>query len=293
MLENFHLVAIVRRASQMSVLEIPLHQKLQSELAENLETQYTDFIVDIEEIDFNAGYTPEKHECFRILHYNLPTWLATVNVQTVSSLASLSTNETSVDFISGIVAITRDTLGKDLMLFQNFTRSRVIRPNRFMLLQNGIYRGVEHPGLTLAGGLSAVYQPSDRKLLFRNFRTVNTFLPLSDYFTEASEKVIREILEHEKLVAEDSNTTVSIVDQWFRKRFAMLKDSGVLDDFSIDEIQAHSKGHDVSIKVLDGKIVFPADKLKAKRLLQFLNEEVYLGAITETLYETNSKRKAI
>ena len=30
----------------------------------------------------------------------------------------------------------------------------------------------------------------------------------------------------------------------------------------------------------------------AKKLLQFLNEELFRGAITETLYETNSKREA-
>ena len=38
------------------------------------------------------------------------------------------------------------------------------------------------------------------------------------------------------------------------------------------------------------KIVFPTDKSESKKLLQFFNEE--RGAITDTLYETNSKRKA-
>ena len=50
--------------------------------------------------------------------------------------------------------------------------------------------------------------------------------------------------------------------------------------------------YDVSITVRKGKIVFPADKSAARKLLQFLVEERFRGAMTETLYETNSKRKA-
>ena len=71
----------------------------------------------------------------------------------------------------------------------------------------------------------------------------------------------------------------------------MLKDSGVLDKFSAKEIKSRSKGYDVSITIQKGKIGFPADKSASKKLLQFLNEELFRGAITETLYETNSKRQ--
>jgi hypothetical protein len=72
----------------------------------------------------------------------------------------------------------------------------------------------------------------------------------------------------------------------------MLRDSGVLEEFSAKQIQARSKGYDVKIHVSKGKIVFPVDRPAAKKLLQFLNEELFRGAITETLYETNSKREA-
>ena len=72
----------------------------------------------------------------------------------------------------------------------------------------------------------------------------------------------------------------------------MLKESGILDQYSVMEIQSRSSEHNVSINVANGKIVFPADKAEAKKVLQFLNEELYRGPITETLYETNSKREA-
>lgn len=48
----------------------------------------------------------------------------------------------------------------------------------------------------------------------------------------------------------------------------------------------------VEVTLRRGKIVFPADPPAAKELLQFLNEELYKGQITDTLFETNSKREA-
>jgi len=58
------------------------------------------------------------------------------------------------------------------------------------------------------------------------------------------------------------------------------------------QIEERSNGYDVEIGISQDKIVFPADKPAAKKLLQFLNEEIFRGPITETLYETNSKRQA-
>ena len=94
------------------------------------------------------------------------------------------------------------------------------------------------------------------------------------------------------LAAEDPDQSVASANEWFRKRIALLKDSGLLNQFSATDIQSRSTGYDVSVDIVDNKIVFPSNKAAAKRLLQFLNEELYRGAITETLYGTNSKREA-
>jgi hypothetical protein len=140
--------------------------------------------------------------------------------------------------------------------------------------------------------LSAVYFEKDRKLLFRNFRTANSFLPLEIFFAEATEKEIRQLLKHEKLCPQDIEQTVEDSDQWFKKRFAMLRNSRVLDVFSTVQIVETAKKYKLALELDNRKIVFPSEKSKARRLLQFLNEEVFRGPITETLFETNSKREA-
>ena len=292
MLENLHLAAILKQGSETRLMQIPLHQGLQIHLSHTFQSQYDAFMEDMHEIDFDAGYRPEANERFRLEGFVLPAWIANETSLTIQDLASIGHDDALVDFINGVVVCARDEHGQELVLFQNFNRGYVIEPGRFLLLQNDVYESSDRPALSLGSGLSAVYVREEGKLLFRNFRNANTFLPLAGFYAEASEADIRQVLENDIFAPEDIDALAVDANQWFRKRFAMLKDSGIIDQYTVDQIATHSEGYEVQIKVEDGKIVFPEDRKEAKRLLQFLNEEIFLGAITDTLYETNSKREA-
>ena len=297
MINNFQLTAIVSKGTkdtQMDLLHVPLFQKLQANLTADWSSQYDAFVTEIQEIVFDPGYKLEKHECFCLPEYELPNWLGTESSLTISDLEMLSNDETQINRIKGVAGFARNEYSEELILFQNFRPSQVIRRYRSLFLQGNVYDNIRHPVLTLGGKLSAVYQFKEGKLLFDNFRNVNTFLPLSDFYKEASEQDIREVLLHEKLAPEDVDALAIDANQWFRTRFTMLKHSSVLEDFTALEIQSRSSGYEVSIQLTadNKKIVFPADKSAAKKLLQFLNEEIYRGAITDTLYETNSRREA-
>lgn len=292
MFEDFQLAAIIRERSNTRLLRIPLHQGLQDTLVESWQAQYEAFVNEIDEIDFNAGYQPEAHERFRLEDYTLPEFLAGENRQSVPDLDAITMDDALLDSTKGLVAYVRTEGGQERGLFQNFSRSHVIRPGRFLFLQNDTYETAGRAGLTLDQKLSAVYFPDEAKLLFHNFRTVNSFLPLIEFYEEASEDEIRDVLDHDLLAPEDADALAVNANQWFRKCFAMLRDSSILDTYSATHIQRRSAGYDVDIHVVDHKLVFPAEKAAAKKLLQFLNEELFRGAITETLYETNSKRGA-
>lgn len=292
MFEDFQLAAIIKQGKKTRLLQVPLHQKLQDELAGTWYSQHEAFVSEVDEIDFNAGYQPEDHERFRLEHYELPEFLAGEDRQSIPDLDSVTMDDALLDSAKGLVAFVRTEDGQELVLFQNFNRSHVIQPGRFLFLQNDTYETAARAGLTLDHKLSAVYFPDEHALLFQNFRTVNSFLPLVEFYEAASEDQIREVLNHDLLAPNDADALAVNANQWFRKRFAMLRDSGVLDNYSAQEIRARSNGYDVDIHLSNGKLVFPAEKAAAKKLLQFLNEELFRGAITETLYETNSRREA-
>ncbi len=291
MLRNFHLVTITKSGQRTELFHIPLHQRLQQQLAEEWSDQYEVFMENIEEIDFDPGYTPEDTERFVLNDFEPPEWLLRENSHSACDRESISRHEEELDRIKGIAAFAQEESGEEIVLFQNFSRSHVIRPGGFLFLQNNTYESATRPALTLDRKLSAVFLPSQRKLLFRSFRTTNTFLPLADFYAEATEQEIREVLAHPILAPEDADALATGATQWMRKRFAMLKASGILEQYSAKEIKQRSKGYDINIQILDGKIVFPAEKNSAKKLLQFLNEEIFRGPITERLYATNSKRE--
>lgn len=194
MLKSFQLAAIVGKGASTQVLRVPLHQTLQHKLATDWQAQLDRFLSGAQEIAFNAGYTPEEHECFSLVDFVPPQWLAATTNSSVGNLAPIHQNDALMSSITGIMGVARDGSGADLMLFQNFSRSHVIQPGQFLFLQNGTYETTQKPGLSLGSKLSAVYLPGNKKLLFRNFRTVNTFLPLSDYYEEATEQQVRATL---------------------------------------------------------------------------------------------------
>ncbi|MBL0323180.1 MAG: DUF4868 domain-containing protein [Ignavibacteria bacterium] len=292
MLNNFQLAVIVKQGADLQIQRIPMHQALQQSLAVTWQEQLEDFLDETEEIEFTAGYQPEQHERFVVTNFVPPEWLSGETSATIGDLDPISQDETLSTSIKCIAGFAQDERDNQVVLFQNFSRSHVIRPGTFLFLREGTYETLDRSGLTLDTKLAAVYYQVDGKFLFRNYRSTNMFMPLEAFYAEASAQQIREILAHEKLAPLNVEAMAADTNQWFRKRFAMLRDSGVLDQFTVNEIMARSAGYDVGIHIDDGKIVFPDDRASAKKLLQFLNEELFKGPITETLFETNSKREA-
>ncbi len=292
LLEDFHLAAIVDEVGERRILHVPLHRDLQRSLAVDWDEQRGSFLDDVEEIDFDPGYRPEAGERFCLEDYELPTWLEGQDSESVRNLDRMEDGAEGMGGIRGLVGFGYDGDGRELVLFQNSTRGRVVRPGYYVFLEGGTYRSMRRSALCLDNRLSAAYLSDRGSLIFENFRTVNTFLPLEAEFEEASDEQMLGVLAHERLAPENPDRVISFANQWFRKRFAMLARSCVLDDYTPAEIAEDAEVHGVAVELEGERIVFPADKQKARRLLQYLNEERFVGAITDTLYETNSKREA-
>ena len=292
MLTNFHLAALIKDRDKYELFQIPMHRSLQSTLAKLWDKQLETLTKDVTEIPFTPGYNPDDSERFVIPGFTMPEGLVDMDSSKVHQMETFHSKDVPMEEIKAVVGYARDAKGKELALFQTFNRSHIIRPGRFLLLSNETYVTSEEPGLALGDKLAAKYDRDTKKLLFRSFHLTNIFLPLAEYYSEATEEEIREVLDHELIEPEDADELAVDASQWYRKHFAMLRDSDILNTYSASEIKRKSRGYDVDIKVRDGQIVFPASRSGARRVLKFLTEELFRGAITDTLYETNSKRVA-
>ena len=298
MFYNFHIAAISTR-SKKSLRLIETHGALNKALIRKWWSQFQDFISETEEIDLTVGYSPGPGEHFRICPYNLPPWLEGKNSENVRNIEPINRKEHIVNSITGIVAFTRDNKDKELMLFQNFTKGHIIQPGGYVFFgpdahsDSNVYEAAEGHLLRFDNKLSAVYLPEERKLLFDSYRNVNTFLSISDFYEIASKKDIHNILNHELFECDDKDTIVNNSTQFMRRRFAILKDSEILDSdiLSAEKIKEQADKHNINIQINNDKIIFPTENDQARILLQFLNQEIFQGSLTNEIFETNSKKK--
>ena len=291
MLQNFHLAVIIDQDDEIKLQRILLDRSSQNTLAQQWSVQYTTFISQEEEIVFKTAYTLGEGECFAICPYLLPNWCEDYNSEDIITMERFHINESIDGSIKAIVALAQDNERKELMLFQHFNPSQAIRRGRMLIFQNDTYTTGNNSILTISDKLTAVYLPDDKKLLFYSFHNVKKILPLLDVYYTASNQDIHDILSHELLYCTDQEIVVENANQYMRRRFAILKESRVLDNFSVKHIQQRANEHELSIGLHDDKIIFPTNKEDAKSLLKFLNEEIFQGALTNNLYETNSKKE--
>lgn len=290
MIQNIQLAAVVAgRGTDRSLRKMPLSRELQQAVGAQWGEQYDAFFLNALEVPFDAGYNLEGEERFVVNGFEPPAWLAAHAAADITALEPLDRHEEELEHVRGVAGFARHK-GKDVILFQNFSRSHIIRPGYSFLLQRGTYQSIERPGVTLSDRLTGVLFPGDRKLLFSSFRGMNVIIPLADLYREAGEAEIREVLAHPQLAPVDVDALAEDPSQWFQKRFALLKDSEVLTKYTPAKLKNLGKKYNVEVEVKNKKLVFPAEKAAARKLLQFLNEEIFRGPITDTLYSTNSKR---
>ena len=294
MLNDFHLAAIINANDEWKLQRIRLEQPSQRALADEWWGQYEIFMQH-KEIKFEPGYKLDLKECFVLYDcdFELPPWLEGQNSANIRTIRESYHDENLASSITGIVAFAQDDENNDLILFQNFIQSQVLQPERVIArsVNADSFRSMEGKALGLGSKLTAVYSYRDNKLLFDSFHYAKTFLPsLLDVFDAASEEDIRELIRHNLFICEDEQQIVDNTNNiHLRAKFAMIKDSEILDFTSVEEIQEQAPDY-VKIRVQHGKIVFPTDKDEIQTLVKFLNEEFYEGAITRNPYYANSRR---
>ena len=115
---------------------------------------------------------------------------------------------------------------------------------------------------------------------------------MSDYYREATNSDIVDFIGNKAVSMDDGEAFSAAANSWERRKIASIMDSGILRDYTAAKIKSIAKQTGIELSVKDKKIVIPTDKKKRRIVLAFLDEEVYKGAFSQTIYQTNSKRKA-
>jgi hypothetical protein len=265
---------------------LALTKKLQSELTTLfVELSGPFFRSDLEELSFDGGYTPDDGQIFTLDSFPLPEHIehAAKNPHAVSQLTKQEIDEFRV---RGIVAAR---ISKKLpeVYYQTLDRSAVISKERTLLLGEQFHR-LTDSGLALGASLCAILRSG--VLRFFSYNVAKRVVDLTSYFREATDIEIKEVLQSDVFAPCDLSVAAAGCNSWMRRRFSLLRASGILTKVKPLEVQKIAKRYDVPVALKGSRIIFPEDRKSARRLLQFLSEEYYDGLITGAPFVANSKR---
>jgi Kiwa KwaB-like protein len=242
-------------------------QALQTEMGRLFQEQQDSFLGGREGIDFDPRYNLEEDELFAVPHFTLP-----VEIQKCA-LHPNQCDDLHLDRstrIKAIYAVNLTETGQLEIAFQSFAQRRLLVGGCTILQQQNTYQKMQDPGLTLDYKLAAYYDGVN--LLFQNHAVVNRFLDLTDIFTEATDSDIAEVCQHEKLHVDGAEEIFETADSVMRKRFMVVKASGILDQVSPRKIQTQAKAYGLSLAIRAGRLVVPREKRVIKELLRLLME---------------------
>jgi len=268
-----------------TVQRVNVEQELQQQLTALFNGQRADLLPQqVEEVPFTAETpTADAGEVLTIADFTLPADITTA-VNNPNATAGLIFTTADAYQIKSIFAVVQAQ--RPQVLFQAFDRRRVLgdQAGRFAITHSqGTFRRLEDPALVLDSRLAMIYQGGT--LYFRSYQVANHIVDLSQYYREASNDEITAFLNEGGVGCDAVGDLLDNIDTVGRKKFALVRESGVLDTVPVNRIVAVAGRHKVKIKTerVNGgvRIVLPSERKELKAVLSFLNQDIYHPPLTK------------
>jgi hypothetical protein len=255
--------------------------------------------------DFSGSYRAEFGEVLTIANYTLPELYRNIPQASKEGFVkfSFTTNTATREkdrrvSLKAIFAVNSNA-DNPCYYFQSLTSSKVLYQRNLMLFSGETFCHSSDNALIPDTKLAAIYE--DRELMFTSYHAISPFLDIAEYFHEATKEEIKEVLEDSLFTCDEATkqTILENSDEWMRKRFAGLRT--LLPEIRKNKpgsIAAKARNYKLNIKLTDQHIrkgetkkviVFPKETEDVKKLLAFLNEEMYTGELTGKQYKSNSQ----
>lgn len=246
-------------------------------------------------VAFDGKYTPQADdlEILKIENYRLPMEIqdALINPQGLDVYEPVDGTLPSIKAL--FVGEQTAKNGKNIfcVAFQKFRNDQYITAARHHLFfSNNTFIKDTRVGIAVGTSVDCVFL--DNTLYFASYHFAKQILDLSEYYRIASNQDVSDFVGCDIISMEGATEFVDSANTWERRKIASINDSGVLQSFTAAKIKSLGKQSGVVIEVVDKKVVLPKNKAERRIILGFLDEEVYKGVFSQTVFQTNSKRKA-
>lgn len=178
------------------------------------------------------------------------------------------------------------------LLFQMFTSGNLLHCKYVVkfLQEEHTFNRLTEKAFIINNKIQAIHK--DGKLYFKSFPSASKIFDLSAYMVEATTTEVNDFGNKDN-VNVDVDWLAAHANNKTRRLIKMVSTSGTLDTFMEMDARKRIKianSVNVDITIQDGKLVLPSSVSKVNKILEFLNEDVYKGLITDNIFRTNSKR---
>lgn len=240
-----------------------------------------------EKILFDGQYKPEDDQILEIENFSLPF---DVDFDNPLNLEKMKIDD--IDLIKGLIINDQDIIG-----FQCFDRRKIIEPNRLNIVFKGnTFSKLQEKGITIGDKLDIIYSKKDKSLFFESFHNASKIFDLSEYYREATDQEINSFFTTQ-IFSDIPQNLDEKIDTRMKKKIFLIKKNKIIeklkDSHIFKEVAKYSKtfGLEKYFDSTSNKIKIPDDKKEFKKIISFLNEDLYKSPISDIIYETNSKRK--
>lgn len=273
---------------------LTLSQNIQNELDNFYNTSKEKFLRDKEVINFEGDYKAGENEIFRIDEFN---WLGKIKHLEANHRTNVDINnplqfsQLENDMIENIKILIIDLA--HYIIFQNVDNRKFIKPRSFLIYSENTFSFEDRSGIKLDENIDAAVNKSNGELLFNSFHNASKIFDLSEYYREATDDEVQNFLNDE-LFEVDGPIDINNLNQNTRKKIYLIMKNRTLKN--VRNNYPAVKGYAISLGLndcfTDDKIVIKSgDKKLIKRLIDFLNEDLYKSPISGLIYVSNSKRK--
>lgn len=275
------------------IVRFPLDQSVQQDLTNYFSSQEQDFNdVAVEEIAFDGKYKPDTDEVLVIDDFDDIEFLS----EAIRNPLAVPEAQPNPDFFKTIKALFAGYVNPNdevVVLIQAFDKRRILSTSGLSIFHaNNVYRKIEGVGLTIGTKLTAVL--TGARLRFQSFHMLRQIFDLTQYYREATDEDIREFSNIPAIQVQDLTALIAISDNWVRRKFSLIQQSGILDATPIADIKAVAVEFNIPVDFVLANAVevirLPQNKRDLKTVLRFLDEDYYKSPLSNSQYLTNSKR---
>lgn len=269
--------------NNFDIVKISLSRDVQNDLKNSINTLVKE-ILEKKEIPFNGQYKPDDDEVLKIEGFKI-----SFKDKLTIDCGILST-EDEIDKIKSLIFY----FNENKIAFQTFDSRKIIQPDKWNLfLSNQTFSKLNKKGISIDKKIDVLFKEGN--LLFYSYHNASKiFSNLSNYYREITEKELDEILKSNNIEFEQE-FSYEILNSRMRKKLFLIKKNNIFEEVkkNYEIVKNYASKFELVSYFEKDKIIFPKDKGKLKKLIDFLNEDLFESPISKALFETNSKRKVI